>query len=174
MIILEGVIIFQKEPKKEVKVINDTKPITISIEVEKRPVIVKKAVKKTTNAQNNQNTGQKQVSKQVSASQGTYKLTHYGYDCCKSGKTATGWDARNIYYNDNEYGEIRIVAMCSKIPLYSIVKINNYKLGGDITAIVLDRGVGCSTIDLLTENEAKSSQLGIQKNVNVEILRRGK
>lgn len=162
MIILEGVIIFQKEPKKEVKVINDTKPITISIEVEKRPVIVKKTVKKTNNAQNNQNIGQ------------NYKLTHYGYDCCKSGKTATGWDARNIYYNDETYGQIRIVAMCSKIPLYSIVKINNYKLGGDITAIVLDRGVGCSTIDLLTENEAKSSQLGIQRNVNVEILRRGK
>ena len=168
------IITTNKTTTKEFMVINDTEPTTMEVKIEKQPVIVEKAVKKTNNAQNNQNKGQKQVSKQVSASQGTYKLTHYGYDCCKSGLTATGWDARNIYYNDNEYGEIRIVAMCSKMPLYSIVKINNYKLGGDITAIVLDRGVNCSTIDLLTENEAKSSQLGIQKNVNVEILRSGK
>lgn len=116
----------------------------------------------------------KEVQKTSTKSNETYKLTHYGYDCCKSGLTATGWDARNIYYNDEEYGEVRIVATSKAIPLYSIIKIYNYKLGGDITAIVLDRGVGNGVIDLLVENEAKSSQLGIQKGVKVEILRSGK
>ena len=64
--------------------------------------------------------------------------------------------------------------MCSKYPLYSVIKIKNYKMGGDITAIVLDRGVGCSTIDLAVENEKQSLQLGIQNNVQIEILRKGK
>ena len=105
-----------------------------------------------------------------------YKLTHYGPDCkgC-SGNTASGYKVNNtIYYNDSSYGKLRIVAMCSNIPLYSVIKIHNYKLGGDVTAIVLDRGVGCSTIDLLVESERKSSQLGIQNNVSIDILRRGK
>lgn len=108
--------------------------------------------------------------------QNGYKLTHYGWDCkgC-SGKTATGYDiSKTIYYNDSTYGKVRVVAMCSKYPLYSVIKIKNYKMGGDITAIVLDRGVGCSTIDLAVENEKQSLQLGIQNNVQIEILRKGK
>lgn len=105
-----------------------------------------------------------------------YKLTHYGWDCkgC-GGKTATGYNIRKtIWYNDKQYGKVRIVAMCKKMPLYSIIKIKNYKRGGDITAIVLDRGVGCSTIDLAVKNERTSSKYGIQKNVKIEVLRRGK
>ncbi len=105
-----------------------------------------------------------------------YKLTHYGWDCkgC-GGKTATGYNIRKtIWYKDKQYGKVRIVAMCSKMPLYSIIKIKNYKRGGDITAIVLDRGVGCSTIDLAVKNERTSYKYGIQKNVKIEILRKGR
>lgn len=107
---------------------------------------------------------------------GTYKLTHYGADCSKcSGFTATGFDARHtIYYHDTEYGKVRIVAMSKSMPLYSIIKIKNYKLGGDIIAIVIDRGVGNGVIDLLTNSENEARQLGIQKGVEIEILRRGK
>lgn len=105
----------------------------------------------------------------------SYRLTHYGWDCCKSGVTATGYNVRNtIYYNDFKYGKVRIVAMNKDIPLYSIIKIKNYKLGGDIIAIVIDRGVGSGVIDLLVENEKKSSKLGIQNNVQIEILRKGR
>ena len=107
---------------------------------------------------------------------GTYKLTHYGADCklC-SGITASGYDVRNtIYYNDAEYGTIRIVAMSKSMPLYSIIKIKNYKLGGDIIAIVIDRGVGNGVIDLLSNSENEARQLGIQKGVEIEILRSGK
>ena len=104
-----------------------------------------------------------------------YRLTHYGYDCCKTGRTATGYDiSKTIYYNDATYGKVRIVAMCSKYPLYSIIKIKNYKLGGDTLAIVLDRGVGCGTIDLAVKNEKTASKYGIQNNVQIEILRKGR
>ena len=116
----------------------------------------------------------RQSTKQTQKS-GTYKLTHYGYNCkgC-GGKTATGYDiSKTIYYNDATYGKLRIVAM-KDLQLYSVIKIKNYKLGGDIYAIVLDRGVGSGVIDLAVENESKASQLGIQNNVEIEIIRSGK
>ena len=132
---------------------------------------ITKRVVKTTHK-----TTTKKVVKTASSYSNGYRLTHYGYDCkgC-GGRTATGYDiSKTIYYNDSTYGKVRIVAMCSKIPLYSIIKIKNYKLGGDILAIVIDRGVGCNTIDLAVENEKASSKYGIQNNVKIEILRKGK
>lgn len=114
------------------------------------------------------------TTKNTNQSNGGYLLTHYGYDCCKTGKTATGYDlSKTIYYNDKTYGKVRVVAMCSKYPSYSIIKIKNYRSSGDILAIVLDRGVGCGTIDLAVENEKTASKYGIQRNVQIEILRRG-
>ena len=107
---------------------------------------------------------------------GSYKLTHYGADCklC-SGTTASGYNVKNtMYYTDKTYGNVRIVAMSSQMPLYSIIKIKNYKLGGDIYAIVLDRGVGSGVIDLLVESENKASKLGKQENIEIEILRSGR
>lgn len=120
-------------------------------------------------------TTKKVIPKKVIKSTSGYRLTHYGYDCCKTGRTATGYDiSKTQYYNDSTYGRIRIVAMCSKYPLYSIIKIKNYKLGGDTLAIVLDRGVGCGTIDLAVKNEKTASKYGIQNNVQIEILRKGR
>lgn len=134
-----------------------------------RTTTTKKTTKKVT-------TTKKKVTKMVTKNKSNgYRLTHYGWDCCKSGVTATGYHVRNtIYYNDSTYGKVRIVAMNKDIPLYSIIKIKNYKLGGDVIAIVLDRGVGSGVIDLLVENEKKSSKLGIQNNVQIEILRKGR
>lgn len=116
------------------------------------------------------------TTQKINKSSGGFKLTHYGYDCkgC-GGKTATGYDiSKTIYYNDKTYGNLRVVAMCSNYPLYSVIKIKNYKLGGDTLAIVLDRGVGCGVIDLAVKNEKQASQYGIQNNIQIEILRKGK
>ena len=117
----------------------------------------------------------KQTTQRASALSQIYKLTHYGPDCSGcSGTTASGYNVRNtIYYNDNTYGKIRVVAM-KDLPLYSVIKIKNYKQSGDIIAIVLDKPKNYGIIDLLVESEKKSSQLGIQNNVQIEILRRGK
>lgn len=143
-----------KTTKKAKKVVKTTKKKVVKT--------IKKVVpKKVVKTNNNNSNG--------------YRLTHYGYDCCKSGKTATGYDiSKTIYYNDATFGKVRIVAMCSKYPLYSIIKIKNYKLGGDTLAIVLDRGVGCGTIDLAVKNEKTASKYGIQKNVQIEVLRNGR
>ena len=136
----------------------------------------------TTNTTTTKKTTKKTTAKKVETTRiietkkaGTYKLTHYGPDCkgC-SGNTASGYKVSNtIYYNDNVYGKLRIVAI-KDLPLYSVIKIKNYKLGGDIYAIVLDRGVGSGVIDLLVESEKKASGLGIQNGLEIQILRSGK
>lgn len=104
-------------------------------------------------------------------------LTHYGPDCAGcGGTTAAGYNVRNtIYYNDKTYGQVRIVAASKELPLYSIIKIGNYKKGA-ITAIVLDRGgaIKGTRLDILVSSEKEASQLGIQRGAKVEILRRGK
>lgn len=143
-----------KTTKKSKKAVKTTKKVT------KKIITTKKANKSTTQK----------------STQSGYKLTHYGPDCkgC-GGNTSIGYNVKHtIYYNDYQFGKVRVCAMSKSIPLYSIIKIKNYKLGGDITCAVIDRGVGNGVIDLLTESEKKSSQLGIQRNVQIEILRRGR
>lgn len=106
------------------------------------------------------------------------KLTHYGPDCalCGGYLGCNGQDARNgnIYYNDEEYGTLRIVASSSKIPCGSIVRINidEYDLNG-MYAIVLDRGVGASHIDLLKTSEKAWSPVRTINNVVFDIVRYG-
>lgn len=110
----------------------------------------------------------------------TGTLTGYGADCvgcsgilgCQPHQ-----DVRNgnIYYNDNTYGKIRILAADSSIPCGSIVKISNYKFSDDFYGIVLDRGsaiVGL-TMDLLHESESDTIKIGRQYNINFKIERWG-
>lgn len=107
------------------------------------------------------------------------KITGYGSDCygCTSMMTASGYDlsSGNIYYEDFDYGSIRIVAGDNSYPFGTIVRID-CKLG-NIIAIVLDRGgnVGKDKIvqfDLLFESEEASSVLGLS-DAKFEILRMG-
>jgi len=72
-------------------------------------------------------------------------MTGYGPDCV--GCTGKVYcpprnDVRNgnIYFEDNEYGKIRIVAADHSIPCGTIVKVSGGKLAETMTAIVLDRG----------------------------------
>ena len=105
-------------------------------------------------------------------------LTGYGPDCngC-SGSTASGYNVSNtLTYTDSEFGEVRIVAAGSNIPLYSIVRISNIPNTEPIIAIVLDRGgnVGegkMTLFDLLFPSEKVAMPL--TNNVNFEMLRLG-
>ena len=141
------------ETKQTTKQVQTTKP---SINTTKKDKAPKKALKITNN--------------------NAYKITHYGANCKKcSGITASGHNVKeSIWFVDSEYKKVRIVATSKDISLYSIIKIKNYKSGGDIIAIVLDRGVGSGVIDLLVDSEETAKELGIQKNVEIEILRNGR
>jgi len=107
------------------------------------------------------------------------QLTGYGPDCygC-SGKTAFGLNVQNgnIYFNDNIYGETRIIAADKKYPFGTIVRITApevYKT--PIIAVVLDRGgrIRGNKFDLLFSSEKETEFTGLQKNVKYEVLRYG-
>ena len=104
-------------------------------------------------------------------------VTGYGPDCVGcSGITASEVDVRNtIYYNDKEYGMLRIVAADSIYPFGTIVRVTTSS--DIILAIVLDRGGAIGNdkpaqLDLLFESEDATFSFGRQ-NANIEILRYG-
>ncbi len=108
-------------------------------------------------------------------------MSGYGPDCrgC-SGYLSSGLYVGDgtIYYNDKQYGNIRIVAGDYKYKLGSIVKISNSNVGGPFLAIVLDRGgsVGINkkfTFDLLYKTSEEALRNEVSRNTTFEILRNG-
>ena len=106
------------------------------------------------------------------------KLTHYGPDCplCGGRVGCNGQDVRNgnIYYEDKEYGTLRIVATSTTIPCGSIIRINvqEYDPNG-MYAIVLDRGVGDAHVDLLKTSQVAASPVRTINKVVFDIVRYG-
>ena len=106
-------------------------------------------------------------------------LSAYGPDCSGcSGYLASGrYVGEDIYYNDSQYGRIRIVAGDRSYKYGTIVRIKSSKIGNDIVAIVLDRGgVGLSNkfmFDLLFKSEKEALKFGSYSDVVFEILRYG-
>ncbi len=108
-------------------------------------------------------------------------LTGYGPDCIGcSGILACPPNSKvlngNIYYDDDKYGKIRILAADPSIPCGSIVKISNYTpIGEDFYGIVLDRGsdIHGLTMDLLYESENQIRTLGRIYNINFKLERWG-
>lgn len=104
------------------------------------------------------------------------KLVHYGPDCplCGGHLGCNGQDARNgnIYYNDPEYGKIRIVAMSSILPCGSIIRIN-VDAYDNMYAIVMDRGVSGNMVDLLKESATAKSPVRTVNDVVFDIVRYG-
>lgn len=111
----------------------------------------------------------------------TGQMTAYGPDCegC-GGRVACPprQDVRNnnIYFEDTDYGTVRILAADSRIPCGSIIKISNVTFSQEeIYGIVLDRGgaIRGNIIDFLVSSEANSYSIGRQRNVSFEIVRWG-
>ena len=105
------------------------------------------------------------------------RMSGYGPDCVG----CTGYLAYNsiyvgngmIYYEDSEYGKLRIVAGDKKFPFGTIVRIND-----SMNVIVLDRGaaigIGKSFLfDLLFSSEYEANMNGILVDAKFEILRYG-
>lgn len=109
------------------------------------------------------------------------KMSAYGPDCAGcGGKVGAGQVVTNgnIYYYDNVYGQLRIVAGDSKFPYGTIIRVINSKYKDPFYAIVLDRGsdIGIGrkfTFDLLFPSEREANLFGTSYNVTFEVIRYG-
>ena len=111
----------------------------------------------------------------------TGTLTGYGPDCVGCvGKTSTGFNLNeSIYYEDNEFGTVRILAADPSFPFYSIIRISNVPGMDSFLGIVLDRGgnvgYGRGTLfDLAFNSESDPNLIPLTRNVTFELLRSGK
>lgn len=102
-------------------------------------------------------------------------LTGYVADCPLCGGTL-GCTGQNVLtnrittYNDSQYGNVDIMASSTSLECGSIVQ---YELNGEKrTAIVLDRGVVGTNLDLLVDNIDKAYSIG-KKYITYDILRFG-
>lgn len=106
-------------------------------------------------------------------------LTGYVADCplCSG---YLGCNSQNVLdgtttYTDSQYGEVRIVASSLSLPCGSIVRFKNDTLShtGEITAVVLDRGVTGTSLDLLVDSVDTAIKKVGSKKINYDILRFG-
>lgn len=108
-------------------------------------------------------------------------LTGYGANCygC-SGITASGHNLiDSMYYDDSEFGTVRILAADKEFPFYSIFRVSDVPGMEPFIGIVLDRGgnVGFdrgTLFDLAYTNESDPNLIHLTKNVKFELLRNGR
>lgn len=82
----------------------------------------------------------------------------------------------NIYYEDSEYGSIRILAADLAIPCGTIVQITNVTFSTDpIIGIVLDRGgaIKGNIMDFLVGENDDMDIVGRQRGVQYQVMRWG-
>ena len=102
-------------------------------------------------------------------------LTGYVADCPLCGGTL-GCTGQNVLtnrittYEDKDYGTVDIMASSTSLKCGSIVQ---YNLDGKKrTAIVLDRGVTGTNLDLLVSSENEAYSIG-RRNITYDVLRFG-
>lgn len=105
-------------------------------------------------------------------------LTGYAANCPLCGGTL-GCTGQNVLDGttqvyDNDYGMVNIVASSSNLPCGSIVSFQLDKLSDKpITAIVLDRGVLGTNLDLLVESEEYARMYVGGTKITYNVLRKG-
>lgn len=106
-------------------------------------------------------------------------LTGYAADCplCNGHLGCTGQNVLDgtTTYNDKDYGEVRIVASSRSLACGSIIEFDGSVINvkGKVTAIVLDRGVLGTDLDLLVESEKYASDYIGRHLISYNVLRRG-
>lgn len=107
-------------------------------------------------------------------------LTGYAADCPLCNGTLACKPSYKVYknnvvtYNDSAFGKVRIVASSKQLSCGSVIKFNAKSLSNEpIYAIVLDRGVLGSNIDLLMPTEAAAYKEVGRKKITYEVVRNG-
>ena len=106
-------------------------------------------------------------------------LTGYAADCplCNG---HLGCNGQNVLdgtetYEDKDYGTVRIVASSKNLPCGSIIEFDGKVINekGNITAIVLDRGVLGTDLDLLVRSEQFAADHIGRHFISYNVLRYG-
>ncbi len=106
-------------------------------------------------------------------------LTGYAANCplCNGHLGCTGQNVLDgtDTYSDKDYGTVRIVASSKNLPCGSIIEFDGSVIreNGKITAIVLDRGVLGTDLDLLVESEEYASNHIGRHLISYNVLRYG-
>ena len=123
---------------------------------------------------------EEEISNDLYATKDTYTgdLTGYGANCplCSGKLGCTGQDVSDgtTIYNDADYGNVRIVASSKNLKCGSIVTFDaDYVSGEKVVAIVLDRGVLGTDLDLLVESEDFASKNVGRHKISYDVLRNG-
>lgn len=174
---------FKEEPKEEIIENTEEEPVVeeiVSI-IEEKEEVVEPEVKEPQEEEKEEPvvTSLSEEREVLQTVVGT--LTGYGPDCVGcGGHTSTGFDlTKTYYYEDSEYGTVRILAADPSFPFYSIFRVSNVPTMDDFIGIVLDRGgnvgFGRGTLfDLAFESESSPELVPLTRNVTFEMLRSGK
>ena len=106
----------------------------------------------------------------------TGDLTGYGADCPLCGGTLACKPSLdvlhgNVNYHDETYGDVRIVASSKNLACGTIIRYQ--RKGMEEIAIVLDRGVLGTAIDLLMTSEHEASIEVGRSVITYDVLRKG-
>ena len=106
-------------------------------------------------------------------------LTGYGADCplCSghlSCLPSLDVLSGNIKYQDTSYGSIRIVASSLNLSCGTVIRFQANNISTDpVVAIVLDRGVSGTAIDLLSTNENEALSNVGRSIITYDVIRKG-
>ena len=106
-------------------------------------------------------------------------LTGYGADCPLCGGHLACMPSLdvlhgNVLYNDQTYGSVRIVASSQNLPCGSVVRFESSRISSEpVVAIVLDRGVTGTNLDLLVESNNDAYHSVGRINISYDVLRKG-
>ncbi|MBR1417166.1 MAG: hypothetical protein IJ572_05045 [Bacilli bacterium] len=121
------------------------------------------------------------IQNDIFAAKETYTgdLTGYGADCPLCGghlacKSSLDVLHGNVNYDDETYGNVRIVASSKNLPCGTIIRFESKRISDEpVIAIVLDRGVRGYAIDLLAVNEEYAGKYIGRSQITYDVLRRG-
>ena len=109
----------------------------------------------------------------------TGDLTGYGANCPLCGGTLACMPSLdvlhgNVNYTDATYGNVRIVASSQNLPCGTVIRFDSKRISEDsVYAIVLDRGVLGTNIDLLSASEAEASANVGRSQITYDVVRKG-
>ena len=124
---------------------------------------------------------EKDIQNDIYSAKETYEgdLTGYGADCPLCGGHLACMPSLdvlhgNVSYDDETYGSVRIVASSQNLPCGSVVRFNVPSISQDpMVAIVLDRGVLGTALDLLVESNNDATISVGRKRISYDVIRKG-